>query len=87
MPSAHATLNASDAARLQTVLDGIADEATVQRWSSLDQLRYFCDGADAMLLEAIGGKRFSTLSVLLQLLVQVSHDEKALGKEERKIGR
>ena len=66
MPSA--TLNATDAQRLQTVLDAIVDEASVQRWAALDQLRYFCDGADTMLLEAIGGKKFSTLAVLLQLL-------------------
>lgn len=62
-----AVLNHSDAARLQAVLDGI-DESSPARWSSLDQLRYFCDGADTQLLEAIGGKRFSTHSVLLGLL-------------------
>ena len=67
MPSSTATLTATDAQRLQTVLDGI-DETSADRWAALDQLRYFCDGADAMLLEAIGGKRFSTLSTLLQLL-------------------
>ena len=63
-----ATLNAADAQRLQSVLDSITDESSAQRWAALDQLRYFCDGADTMLLEAIGGKKFSTLAVLLQLL-------------------
>ena len=62
------TLNATDSERLQSVLDGIVDESSAQRWAALDQLRYFCDGADTMLLEAIGGKKFSTLAVLLQLL-------------------
>ena len=66
MPST-ATLNAADGQRLQTVLDAIA-EPIPQRWAALDQLRYFCDGADAPLLEAIGGKRFSTLHTLLNLL-------------------
>ena len=63
-----AILNHSDAARLQAVLDGIADEETAARWGYLDQLRYFCDGADTQLLEAIGGKRFTTHTVLLGLL-------------------
>ena len=67
-PMPAATLNASDAQRLQSVLDGIADESSAGRWASLDQLRYFCEGADTPLLEAIGGKRFSTQAVLLQLL-------------------
>ena len=49
MPST-ATLNTADAQRLQTVLDGILEE-TPARWSSLDQLRYFCDGAGASLLD------------------------------------
>ena len=49
MPHA-ATLNSTDSQRLQTVLDGICDEASEQRWAALDQLRYFCDGADTMLL-------------------------------------
>ena len=35
------------------------------------QLRYFCDGANDSLLEAIGGKRFNTLPVLLELLQTV----------------
>ena len=30
-----------DAQRLQSVLDGIADESSAGRWASLDQLRYF----------------------------------------------
>jgi hypothetical protein len=62
------TLSATDADRLTTCLDGIADEASTSRWAALDQLRYFCEGANAALLQAIGGKRFSTLSVLLDLL-------------------
>ena len=41
------TLSASDAQRLQTCLDGIVDGGSASRWASLDQLRYFCDGADA----------------------------------------
>jgi hypothetical protein len=67
MPEKQAVLNPSDAQRLQTVLDCIA-EVTSSRWAALDQLRYFCEGADTALLEAIGGKRFSTQAVLLQLL-------------------
>lgn len=67
MPQAP-VLNASDAQRLSTVLDGIADASSKDRWAYLDQLRYFCEGADTQLLEAIGGKRFSTQPVLLQLL-------------------
>lgn len=67
MPAAP-TLSASDTQRLQTCLEGIADGGSASRWAALDQLRYFCDGANAALLEAIGGKRFSTLAVLLDLL-------------------
>ena len=61
------TLSASDAQRLQDCLDGLVSMSG-NRWAALDQLRYFCDGANAALLEAIGGKRFPTLSVLLDLL-------------------
>ena len=41
----------NDAQRLQSVLDGISDEISASRWGSLDQLRYFCEGADTPLLE------------------------------------
>lgn len=68
MPHVSVTLSTSDAARLTTCLDGIAEASSSARWAALDQLRYFCDGANAALLEAIGGKRFSTLAVLLELL-------------------
>ena len=71
-----ATLNAADAQRLQSVLDSITDESSAQRWAALDQLRYFCDGADTMLLEAIGGKKFGTLAVLLQMLDSDLDDER-----------
>ena len=61
-------LNQSDTTRLTTCLDAIAAEGDAKRWEALDELRYFCDGADIPLLEVIGGKRFSTLTVLVQLL-------------------
>ena len=70
MPT-HSTLNASDAARLQSVLEAIADDSSPSRWSALEQLSYFCDGMQDV-LEAIAGKRFSTLTVLLQLLDTVT---------------
>ena len=68
MPKPEPAFSSTDAERLTTCLDGIADDASESRWAALDQLRYFCDGANAALLEAIGGKRFSTLAVLLELL-------------------
>ena len=55
------TLNSEDAARLQQTLDTIADKANGARWMALDQLRYFCDGANSALLEAISSKQFNTL--------------------------
>ena len=61
-------LNQSDTTRLTTCLDAIAAEGDAKRWEALDELRYFCDGADIPLLEVIGGKRFSTLTVLVQQL-------------------
>ena len=68
MPKTEPTLSSTDADRLSTCIEGVADDASESRWAALDQLRYFCDGANAALLEAIGGKRFSTLAVLLELL-------------------
>ena len=62
-------LNSSDTARLTDCLARIEQEDDASlRWEALDQLRYFCDGADIPLLEVIGGKKFSTLAVLVQLL-------------------
>ena len=61
-------LNSSDTARLTDCLARIEQEDDAVRWEALDQLRYFCDGADIPLLEVIGGKKFSTLAVLVQLL-------------------
>ena len=60
MPSA---LNESDTARLVQCIRTVADRANASRWAALEQLRYFCDGADTELLEEIGGKRFSTLGL------------------------
>ncbi len=54
------TLSQNDAERLQTCLEAIADESSASRWQALDQLRYFCDGANTQLLEAIGSKKFAT---------------------------
>ena len=68
MPKPEPAFSTTDAQRLTTCLDGIADNASESRWAALDQLRYFCDGANAALLEAIGGKRFPTLAVLVELL-------------------
>jgi hypothetical protein len=68
MPKPEPAFSTTDAQRLTTCLDGIADDASELRWAALDQLRYFCDGANAALLEAIGGKRFPTLAVLVELL-------------------
>ena len=65
------TLSASDSARLTSCLDSISDGRDGSRWAALEQLMYFCDGADTPLLEAIGGKRFTTLAVLVSLLSQV----------------
>ena len=71
MSAAKPTLGASDSARLTSCLDAIADGRDASRWSALEQLLYFCDGADTPLLEAIGGKRFKTLAVLVGLLSQM----------------
>lgn len=68
MPAGGYSLNAADAERLSSCLEAIVDESNPGRWTALDQLRYFCDGANSGLLEAIGGKRFNTLQVLLRLL-------------------
>ena len=65
------TLGPSDSARLTQCLDAIADDRDASRWSALEQLLYFCDGADTPLLEAIGGKKFTTLAVLVSLLGQM----------------
>ena len=65
------TLSASDSARLTSCLDSISDGRDGSRWAALEQLMYFCDGADTPLLEAIGGKRFTTLAVLVSLLNQM----------------
>ena len=71
MSAAKPTLGASDSVRLTSCLDAIADGRDASRWSALEQLLYFCDGADTPLLEAIGGKRFKTLAVLVGLLSQM----------------
>ena len=71
MPTA--ALNSADAARLSSCLEAISEDADPGRWTALDQLRYFCDGANPGLLEVIGGKRFNTLQVLLKLL-EVAED-------------
>ena len=68
MPRGEPCLSTTDAQRLTTCLEAIADPTSESRWAALDQLKYFCDGANAALLEAIGGKRFSTIAVLLELL-------------------
>ena len=46
MSAAKPTLGASDSARLTSCLDAIADGRDASRWSALEQLLYFCDGAD-----------------------------------------
>ncbi len=71
MSAREPALNAADASRLSECLAAISDTTSESRWSALEQLRYFCDGADAALLEAIGGRRFNTLVVLAGLLEQV----------------
>jgi len=66
-----AALTEADTARLVQCIRTVADRANPSRWVALEQLRYFCDGADTDLLEVIGGRRFSTLGVLVGLLQEV----------------
>jgi hypothetical protein len=68
---AEAALSKADTSRLVECIRTVADRSNPNRWVALDQLRYFCDGADTELLEVIGGQRFSSLSVLVGLLQEV----------------
>jgi len=68
---AEAALNKADTSRLVECIRTVADRSNPNRWVALEQLRYFCDGADTELLEVIGGSRFSSLGVLVGLLQEV----------------